>query len=164
MGELLSDFRYGLRMLLKRPGTSLIAIVAFALGIGLTTTMFSIVEGVILRGLPFEESDRIMQVSRATVKEPARVDAAPLHDLADWRVQQKSFESLAGYGEQQATLSSDDGYPERIRGLRMTPNTLGVLRVRPIVGRDFSDADAAPGAPPVVLIGYRLWETRFGAN
>lgn len=164
MGELLSDFRYALRMLVKRPGTSLIAIVAFALGIGLTTTMFSIVEGVILRGLPFDQSDRIQLISRATVKEPARIDLAPLHDLADWRNQQKSFESLAGYSDASMTISSDGNYPDHVRGLRMTPNTLSVLRVRPIIGRDFSDADGAPGAPPVALIGYTMWQTRFAAS
>jgi predicted permease len=164
MGELLSDFRYSLRMLVKRPGTSIIAIVAFALGIGLTTTMFSIVEGVIFRGLPFDESDRILLVSRATTKEPARLDNAPPQDLADWRGQQKSFESLAGYFDSGGTLSNDGNYPDNVRGLKMTPNTLSVLRVRPIIGRDFSDTDAAPGAQPVVLIGYALWQSRFSGN
>ena len=164
MAEVLSDFRYALRMLVKRPGTSAIAIVAFGLGIGLTTTMFSIVEGVLFRGLPFEESDRILLISRATVKDPARIDLAPSNDLADWRGQQKSFESLAGYADASSTISNDGNYPDRVRGLKMTPNTLSVLRVRPIVGRDFSDADAAPGAQPVVLIGYQLWQTRFAAN
>ncbi len=161
MHEWLQDLRYGVRMLAKRPGTSLIAIVAFALGIGLTTTMFSIVEGVILRGLPFDESERIMLVSRATVKEPGRLDNASLHDFADWRVQQKSFEALAGYYDHNVTLASDAGYPERLRGLRMTPNTLAVLRVWPIVGRDFVDTDAVPGAPAVALISYRVWQMRF---
>src|SRR5262249_35270271 len=123
-----------------------------------------IVEGVILRGLPFEESDRILLVSRATVKEPARIDGAPLDDLRDWRLQQKSFESLAGYGDLQATLSTDDGYPERVRSLRMTPNTLGVRRARPTIGRDFPEAGPAPAAQPVVLIGSRLWQTRFASH
>jgi len=161
MREWLQDLRYGARMIVKRPGTSAIAIVAFALGIGLTTTMFSIVEGVILRGLPFPESERIMLVARATVQQPDRRDSAPPHDLVDWRAQQKVFESLAGYFGQGAILSGDTGFPERLRGLRMTPNTLTVLRMAPVVGRDFSDADAAPGAPAVALIGYRLWQSRF---
>ena len=97
MREWLQDLRYGARMIIKRPGTSAIAIVALALGIGLTTTMFSIVQGVILRGLPFPESERIIIVSRATVQNPDRRDSPPPHDFADWRAQQKSFESLAGY-------------------------------------------------------------------
>ena len=164
MREWLQDLRYGVRMILKRPGTSAIAIVALALGIGLTTTMFSIVQGVILRGLPFPESERIIIVSRATVQNPDRRDSPPPHDFADWRAQQKSFESLAGYSNQSVTLSGDSGFPERLRGSRMTPNTLAVLRVAPIVGRDFSEADAAPGAPPVALIGHRLWQARFKSD
>ncbi|HYN10509.1 MAG TPA: ABC transporter permease [Vicinamibacterales bacterium] len=161
MREWLHDLRYGARMIVKRPGTSAIAIIALALGIGLTTTMFSIVEGVILRGLPFPESDRIMYVARATVKQPDRRDNAPVHDFLDWRAQQKVFESLAGYFGQNVTIATDAGFPERLRGLRMTPNTLSVLRVAPIVGRDFSEADASPGAPAVALIGHRVWQGRF---
>ena len=164
MREWLKDVRYGARMILKRPGTSAIAIVALALGIGLTTVMFSIVQGVILRGLPFEDSDRITLISRTTVQRPNGREAVPMHDFLDWRAQQKSFESLAGYYNTQVTLAREDGFPERLRGLRMTPNTLTVLRVRPIVGRDFSDADAVPGAPAVILINDRTWQARFKSN
>jgi putative ABC transport system permease protein len=164
MREWLQDLRYGTRMIVKRPGTSAIAIIALALGIGLTTTMFSIVEGVILRGLPFPESERIVFVRRATVKEPNRRDNAPPHDLVDWRAQQKSFDGLAGYYNQGVTMSADTGYPERLRALRMTPNTLSMLRMAPIVGRDFTDADGAPGAPAVALIGHRLWQARFKSD
>jgi putative ABC transport system permease protein len=164
MREWLQDLRYGARMIVKRPGTSAIAIVAFALGIGLTTTMFSIVQGVILRGLPFPESDRIMLVARARVQRPDGRNDPPAHDLADWRAQQKSFESLAGYFNQGVTISGDTGFPERLRGVRMTPNTLSVLRVAPAIGRDFSEADAVPGAPAVALIGHRVWQARFKSD
>jgi predicted permease len=162
--EFFNDLRYGARMLLKRPGTSAIAVIALGLGIGLTTTMFSIVEGVILRGLPFERADRIALVRRATVQQPNRGDDVPIHDLVDWRTQQKVFESLAGYYGQRVTLVSDSGFPERLRGARMTPNTLSVLRVAPIVGRDFTEADGATGAPAVALIGYRVWQARFKSD
>lgn len=164
MREWLTDLRYGARMILRRPGTSAIAVVALALGIGLTTIMFSIVEGVILRGLPFERSDRIMAVVRATVQEPARRDNVPPHDFADWRDRQVSFESLAGYLGADVTMTGDSGWPERLRGVRMTPNTLSVLRVAPAIGRDFTEADAAAGAPAVALIGHRVWMARFGGN
>jgi len=161
MNEWLQDLRYGARMVVKRPGTSSIAIVALALGIGLTTTMFSIVQGVILRGLPFEESERIARVMRATVQEPAQRNPVPLHDFVDWRARQTSLESLAGYAGAPAIVAGDAGLPERLRGIRMTPNLLQVLRVAPILGRDLSEADAAPGAPPVALISYRQWQSRF---
>src|SRR5262245_11512868 len=164
MREWLQDLRYGARMIVKRPGTSAIAVIALALGIGLTTTMFSIVEGVILRGLPFERSERIMLLQRATVQQPDSQDRVSVHDFVDWRAQQKVFESLAGYYNQSATLAGDSGYPERFRAARMTRNTLSVLRVAPAIGRDSSEADAVPGAPAVALIGYRVWQGRFKSD
>jgi putative ABC transport system permease protein len=163
MREWVQDLRYGARMILKRPGTSAIAIVALALGIGLTTMMFSIVEGVILRGLPFDESDRIVAIVRTPVKAAGR-ETPPLHDLVDWRARQKVFELLSAHAEVPATFATETGLPERRRAARITTNTLSLLRVAPIVGRDFSEADGVPGAAPVVLIGYRLWESVFRSD
>jgi predicted permease len=167
MRSWLNDFRYGARMILKRPGTSGIAIVALALGIGLTAVMFSVVQGAILRGLPFEGGDRIMLVSRARLSEPGQRRSVPVDDLLDWRERQQSFEGLAAYGQRSAIISAvsgDSGYPERFTASEITPNTLSLLRVRPMLGRDFTDADAAPGAPPVVLISHRVWTSRFGGE
>ena len=98
------------------------------------------------------------------MKEPTRRDGTPADDFTDWRAQQKSFESLAGYSGQSFTLSTENGFPERLRGLRMTPNTLTVLRVTPIQGRDLTDADARPGAAPVALIAHRVWQTQFESD
>jgi hypothetical protein len=164
MSDWIQDLRYGARMIVKRPGTSAIAIIALALGIGLTTTMFSIVQGVILRGLPFEESDRIMRVSRATVQQPDRSDQVPVHDFVEYRDRQTSLESLAGYSGAPAIVAGDTALPERLRGVRATPNLMQVLRVAPILGRDLSEADAAPGAPAVALISYRQWQSRFSGS
>ena len=164
MPEWLNDLRYVLRTILKRPGTSAIAIVALALGIGLTTMMFSIVQGVILRGLPFESSHRIMKVTRATVQEPARREDLPLHDFVDLGARQTSLESLAGYTGAPAIVAGDTALPERLRGVRVTANLMRVLRVAPVAGRDLTDADAAPGAPAVALISYRQWQSRFGGR
>jgi predicted permease len=165
MSEWWQDLRYGIRMIGKRPGTSAIAIVALALGIGLTTTMFSIVEGVILRGLPFEDSDRLIAVNRARIQDPdPRRGGASIHEFLDWRSRQSSLESLAGYGGAPAIIASDAALPERLRGSRITTNLMHVLEVAPIRGRDFTEADAVPGAPPVILISYRQWQSRFGGR
>jgi len=161
MLEWFTDLHYGARMVGKRPGTSAIAILALALGIGLTTTMFSIIEGVILRGLPFEDSDRIVAVSRATTQEPGQRDSITLHDFVDFRERQTSLEALAGYTGAPAIVAGDTTLPERLRGVRVTPNLMHVLRVAPIRGRDLSDADGAPGAPPVALISHAQWQSRF---
>jgi predicted permease len=164
MRDWLQDLRYGIRMIAKRPGTSAIAISALALGIGLTTTMFSIVQGVILRGLPFPQSERIAFIVRSNVQEPQNRSPIPPHDFVDFRDRQKTFDSLAGYSGMSVTIAGDSDLPERLRGLRMTPNTLSVLRVTPILGRDLNDADTAPGAPPVALISHRQWQSRFSSR
>src|SRR6476620_8666704 len=96
MRDLGKDLRFGFRMLLKRPGTSALAIAALALGIGLTTTMFSIVDAAFLRGLPFDDAGRIVTLGRQRVGS-AGMGSVPLDDLADWRASQKSFEELAAW-------------------------------------------------------------------
>src|SRR5687767_9209070 len=97
MGGWWQDVRYAGRMFRKNPGASALAVVALALGIGLTATMFSIVQGAILRGLPFDESEKIQHLSIVTPTTQGRGDAVPFHDFTDWRGQQASFESLEGY-------------------------------------------------------------------
>jgi predicted permease len=126
--------------------------------------MFSIVEGVILRGLPFPESERIMRVTRAQGQRPDQRDQLPLHDFVDYRSRQTTLESIAGYYRDQAIVASDSTLPERLRGMRTTPNLMQVLRVGPVLGRDFTDADGAPGAPSVALISYRQWQSRYGGR
>ena len=162
MTNLFSDLQFGLRMIAKRPGTSLLAVVALGLGIGLTTTMFSIVQGVMLRGLPFEESNRILYVGRRTATQPSTSgsEALPPHDFVDYQASQQSFESLAGFTQMSVNVSGGLA-PERYRAARITPNTLRVLRVVPVLGRDFNEADGQPGAPPVALISYRVWASQF---
>ena len=164
MGGWWQDLRYAGRMVRKNPGASALAVVALALGIGLTTTMFSIVQGAILRGLPFEESEKIQFLSMVTPTNQGRGDPVTYHDFTDWRSQQTSFESLEGYSNLGMTVTGSSGYPERLRGLRVTPGLFRALRVTPILGRDFTEADAQPGAPAVIIIGHRIWESRYGSS
>lgn len=156
------DVRYACRMFAKRPGTSVLAVVALGLGIGLTTTMFSIVQGVVLRGLPFEQPDRIVAVSIFNARNPQRGDRLRIHDYADVRDRQQSFEALEALTNISVTAVSPGAYPERLRGARVTPGTFRMLRMSPLMGRDFVPADAEVGAPPVAIIGYTVWESRFG--
>src|SRR6187549_1195769 len=161
MGGWWQDLRYAGRMVAKHPGASALAVVALALGIGLTTTMFSIVQGAILRGLPFEESEKIQFLSIVTPTTRGRGDNISYHDFTDWRSQQTSFESLEGYNQTGLPVTGSTGYPERLRGARVTPGLFRSLRVTPALGRDFTEADAQPGAPAVIIIGHRVWESRF---
>src|SRR5215467_11751640 len=94
-----NDIRHSIRALAARPGTSVLAMLALALGIGLTTTMFSIVQGALLRGLPFDESDRIMYVGRATTGRPNALDQTSIDDYIDYKRQQSSFDDLAALSQ-----------------------------------------------------------------
>ncbi len=160
MRSLLQDVRFGVRMALKTPGATLLAVVALALGIGLTTTMFSIVDAVFLRGLPFDEGERIMVLSRQRLDNHRRV-GMPVDDVLDLTAAQSAFDDIGAYAPFDGNIAGPGALPERLRAASLTTNTLRVLRARPELGRDFTDDDGRAGAPPVVLIGHDVWVSRF---
>lgn len=157
----LGDVRYGLRMIRRRPGTSLLGVLALALGIGLTTTMFSIVEGVLLRGLPYDEQDRLVAIIRGNIQNPNSRASVPADDVLDWRAGQHSLESIEAYAGAMAVVTSASGWPEELRATRITPGLLRLLRVAPAAGRGFGLADAESGAPAVAIISHGFWQARF---
>jgi putative ABC transport system permease protein len=159
----LADLRYAVRILRKRPGTSGLAVFALALGIGLTTTMFSIVEGAFLRGLPFDEADRILHIEPRRGASAAS-GATSVGDLADWRTVQQSFESIAAVSTRMSTLAIDGDGADRFEAAAVTPNLFHLLRIRPALGRDFADRDAAPGAARVAIVSDAIWRQRFGSD
>jgi predicted permease len=161
MTDFIRDLRFGVRMLAKRPGTSGLAVLALSLGIGLTTTMFSIVNAAFLRGLPFDEAGKIMYVGMANEKNLGRPNPFNVHDFVEFQKAQTSFEEFAGFNNTRADLVGDDQIPQRYDGYRFTPNALKLMRIAPVIGRGFTDADAAPGAPKVLLIHYKIWVNRF---
>jgi putative ABC transport system permease protein len=158
-----SDVRFGLRMLRKRPGHALFSVVALGLGIGLTTAAFSIVDGIALRGLPFPGADRLMLLG---YDNPARgLHHLPVdpHDFADWARRQRSFEGLAAYEMGTDTLTVG-GVAERLTGSAVSAGLLRLLRAEPVLGRGFQPRDEVPGAAPVALLGWRIWQDRFGGD
>jgi len=158
--SLLKDLRYGARKLVHNPGFSAVSVVTLALGIGLTTTMFSIVYGALMRGLPFEHGERVVTVRRSNpVRDRLEMDVS-MHDLADYRAQQHSFEGLAGFTNGTVNVSGSEK-PERFDGAYMTANAFELLRARPLLGRTFRPGEDAVGAPAVVVLGYDLWQSRF---
>ena len=159
----MNDLRLAIRMMAGRPGMSALAIVALALGIGLTTTMFSIVNGVILRGLPFAESDRIYHFARLNIaaSNDDGDEAATLHDYVDWAARQRSFEELAMFRRSGANVVGRDGTPVRYSGCWISSNTFHLLGAQPVLGRDFRADDGRIGAEPVVIIGDTVWQERF---
>lgn len=156
----MTDARLALRMIAGKPGMSALAIVALALGIGLTTVMFSIVNGVLLRGLPFDEAERIYHFSRLPVA-TGRDQKGSLHDYVDWAQRQHAFEPLSAFRTLTMNVVGPDGVAARYSGSAVTANTFRTLRARPALGRDFRDEDGRTGAEPVAIIGDKVWLERF---
>ncbi len=164
MGAFLSDLKHGFRMLTKHPGLAIISILALAMGLGFTTTMWSIMWGGILRGLPFEDASRILHLERARPSRGIDSYGVPVSDFTAWREQQKSFEDLAAFSEGTVNVSGLEGGPERFQGGFITASTFTLLRVQPIRGRLFTEDDNRPGAAPVAIIGWDIWQNRFGGD
>ena len=142
---------------------ALLAILAFSLGIGLVTTMFSIVDGA-LRDLPFERADRLLHLERNNLAQDIESMELTYHDLLDWREAQSSFESLAGFYQGTINLSGDGEEPSRYNGAFMTDNAFEVLRAKPALGRTFAAGDDGPGHDGVVVLGWNVWQARFGGR
>jgi putative ABC transport system permease protein len=154
------DFRYAVRALIKRPGFTAIAVLTLALGIGATTAIFSVVYGVLLRPLPYSDSNRIMAVFEVTSKgRPSRV-ADP--NFNDFRDQSRSFQAIAKYRDDVASVSGAS-QPTRTKVAHVSPDFLKVFGIEPILGRDFSASDAKKGAGPTVLVSYEYWRQHLGS-
>ena len=159
--DLWTDLKYAGRGLSKSPGVTLIAVVALALGIGLTTVMFSIVYGALHRGLPFDGAEGIMHLGRANPTQDIRSMDVTIHDYRDWRERQRSFQHLAAFYQGTVNVRGTER-PERYDGGFMTANSFDVLGVEPFLGRAFQPEEEDPGAPQVVILGYRVWQERYG--
>ena len=161
MVSLAQDLRFGLRVLLKHPGHSLAAVGALALGLGLVTAMFSIVYGVALRGLPFADPERILHLASSHPSRGQQRLEVDFHDFLDWRARQVSFEGLAGHSQGTVNLSGDGAAPERFEGAFVSVDLFELLRVRPLLGRGFLPGEDSSQAPPVVVLSYGVWHTRY---
>ena len=161
---MLTDLRYAIRMLIKSPTFSIIAIVALALGIGANTAIFAVVDAVLLRPLPYPDSDKLILLrERMQISESGSVSYP---NYLDWRSAQRSFTDLALCRRDSMNLSSrgEETPPERIDGGVMTWNTMRIVGLMPILGRDFTEAEDTPGGPKVALISEGLWKRRFGGS
>jgi len=138
-----------------------IAVVALALGIGLTTVMFSIVYGALHRGLPFDGAERLMHLERANPTEGISSMEVTIHDYRDWRERQRAFTQLGAFYAGTVNIRGTER-AERYDGGFMTANSFDILGVAPVLGRSFRPEEEEPGATQVVLLGHRVWQERFG--
>jgi putative ABC transport system permease protein len=155
-----SDCRYGLRQLRKNPGATAVMVFTLALAIGATTAIFSVVYGVLLRPLPYPDSNRIMAVFEVSSKGHRTHLADPNFD--DFRDQSRSFQAIAKYHDDIASVSGTS-QPTRTAIAVVSPDFLKVFGIQPILGRDFSASDAKKGAGPTVLVSYGYWSQHLGS-
>ncbi len=163
METLLKDIRYGIRGLLKRPGFTIIALVTLALGIGANTAIFSVVNAVLLRPLPFPNPEELVIVwEDATYAGFPHNTPAPAN-YVDWKNQNQSFADMAASHETSFNLTGD-GEPERVSAYSVTSNFFPLLGVQPLLGRSFLTEEDRPGANKVAVLSYSLWQSRYGAD
>jgi putative ABC transport system permease protein len=155
------DVRHALRMLVRTPAFSIIAILTFAVGIGANAAVFSVVDGVLLRSLPYPDSDRITMVWLDNRREKIKEDITSYPNYRDWRDRNSSYEHLAAYSETAFALTGA-GEPERLLGAAVTANFFDVLGMKPLTGRLFTAANETEGQDLVAVISYGLWQRRFG--
>jgi putative ABC transport system permease protein len=164
MHTLIQDFRFAVRMLLKNPGFTAVAVLTLALGIGANTAIFSVVSSVLLRPLPFRDPDRLVTVWERHVKKGYEMNHAGAATFLDWKVQNNVFESMAAFGIDEGLSLTGDYEPERITAVPVSANLFEVLGVNPTFGRAFRVEEETPGHPQVVILSYGLWQRRFGAD
>ncbi|HET6972443.1 MAG TPA: ABC transporter permease [Pyrinomonadaceae bacterium] len=163
METLFKDIRYGIRGLLKRPGFTVIALITLALGIGANTAIFSVVNAVLLRPLPFQKPEELVIVwEDATFVGFPHNTPAPAN-YVDWKAQNQSFVDMAASHEDSFNLTGD-GEPERVSAYAVNANFFPLLGVQPLLGRGFLNEEDRPGANKVVVLSYSLWQSRYGGD
>ncbi len=152
----MSDLRYAVRTLARSPGFTLAAVVTLALGIGANTAVFSVVEGVLLRSLPFPGAERLLLIL-------SRSGTSPLRAYETWRTATGAFDDMAAARGEQPVLVAPEG-AERVTAWTVTANFFTLLGGRPILGRAFLPEEDRPGSPPVAVLSYAFWQSRFGGD
>ena len=163
MGTLLLDLRSGWRALIARPGYTVIAILALALGIGANTTIFSLVNSVLLRPLPYPNADRLVWIWETNPGNDIKTESVSLPNFIDWQTQNQSFEQLTAWGRTLGTLTGS-GEPEQLSGAVVVANFFSTLGVSPALGRTFVNEDNKPGAARVAIVSHEFWMRRLGGD
>lgn len=165
MGQFLQDLKYGLRVMVKSPGFTLAAVLALALGIGVNTVIFGIVNGVLLRPLPYHDSTRLMSLNQINPNQSSETFPVSTPNFIDWKRQAQSFEQLAAYRSGSSAsfnLTAEGSDPERIRGLAVSSNLFSALGINPLRGSTFQPEHDQNGN--VVMLSHDLWQRRFSAD
>ena len=159
------DLRYGARMLRKKPGFTLIAVITLALGIGATSAVFSLIQGVLLTPPPYRQPERLVLIEsiRTDGQQTTRAQGWAPAQWQEWQQEAKSFDAIAGYGWTFNFLVLDDG-SESLEGMWVTKDYFSVVGLKPVLGRVFMDSDIGSKAAPAIILGYDLWQRRFDGD
>ncbi|HEU5337366.1 MAG TPA: ABC transporter permease, partial [Terriglobales bacterium] len=166
MGTLIQDFRYGFRVLRKSPGFAAVAIIVLALGIGANTAIFSVVNAVLLRPLPYRDPSHLMQVWHVPPPKSfpgMSIFAVSPANYLDWEQQNHVFQSMAIYGFRSFNITGTD-QPQALQASAVSQQFYSTLGVHPLLGRTFTPEEEQPGHSHVVILGYALWKSTFGGN
>jgi predicted permease len=161
--QLAQDLRYAFRGMAKNPGFAATAILSLALGIGANTAIFTVVNAVLLKPLPFPEPERLVQVWESNPSRDYTRNVVNAHNFLDWRERTRSFEDMAAIGGTTASVTGA-GDPVSVYALRVTASYFPVLRVAPALGRAFTEAESRPGEARTVILSHAFWQTRFGGD
>ncbi len=161
--EMFQDLRYGLRLLLKTPGFTLAAILSLTIGIGATSAIFSVINGVLLRPLPYVEPEKLVRLWHN--KPAAGINQLPVSggNIKVWREQAESFEGVAAFSQTSAVMTGETE-PEQLQGARVSDNLLPLLGFQPLVGRGFLAEENRTGNEKVIILSHKLWQRRFGSD
>lgn len=163
METLFQDFRYALRLLRKSPGFAAAAVLTLALGMSANTVMFSVLNTVLLRPLPYPQADRLVQIWETDARRGDMHDTVSPYNFLDWRTQGQSFEQMATY-EYSSVVLTGQKVPARLSTLFVTASFFDVLKVGPLKGRTFLPDEDQPGKPRVAVLGYGAWQRHFGGD
>ena len=160
MSSILQDLRYAARRLVRDRRFTLAAVAALALGIGATSAVFTLVNAVLLRSLPFDDPDRIMMLSTRDAQ--GREFGVSEPDFEDWRREARTFSGISLVQMGPVNFSADDRAPDQYDGVYISWNGFSLIGTQPVIGRGFSAEDDRPGSPPVMLLSYTVWQSRYG--
>ena len=160
---MINDLRYTVRMLRKSPLFTLAVVFTVALGIGANTAIFSVVNAVMLRPLPYDHPDRLVWIAEKNDKLNLPTFAASVLNYLSWKEQSRTFESMGAFGFATFNLT-DSGDPEQLTGGTVTPSLFPLLGIKPVLGRAFAQDEDRPGSARVAMIGEGLWKRRFGGD
>jgi len=164
MNTLLQDLRFSLRMLLKKPGFTLVVVLALALGIGANTAIFSVVNTILLRPLPYKNSDRLIWLRETNPSADIKEETLSPPNYLDWKTQSQSFEDMGAFASTRVTLTSGSGEPERINASYVADGFFSVLGAEAQIGRTFTPEEDKPGNARVIILSNGLFERRFGSD